>query len=125
MSEPGSGPPSADERISAAHARLARSLLVMPIARLVLGAERAGLTSHLVEHGFDDQFASDLHQQLEQGGSAIILLTHSVVRDRVLAELTRYGGTLLRTTVSVEDDVLRLMDGEHTTPPVSRSTVGG
>lgn len=95
-----------------APAELTRSLLVMPLARLVLGAERAGLIARLIEHGLDDQFAFDLNHQLEQGGSAIILLAPAGERDRVLAQLTRYGGTLLRTTISVEDDVLPLIGSQ-------------
>jgi uncharacterized membrane protein len=95
-----------------AHAELTRSLLVMPLARLLLGAERGGLIARLIEHGLDDQFAFDLNHQLEQGGSAIILLAPAGERNRVLAKLTRYGGTVLRTTISVEDDVVSLIPGQ-------------
>jgi uncharacterized membrane protein len=102
-----------DDEVSAAHARLARSLLLMPLTGLVLGAERSGLTTRLVEHGIDDQFASDLLQQIEHGGSAIVLLTRATTRDRVLAEIARFGGTVLRTSVSVEADVLPLIEKEQ------------
>jgi len=102
-----------DGEVSADHARLARSLLLMPLIGLVLGAESSGLTTRLVEHGFDDQFAADLLQQLEHGGSAIVVLTRANTRDRVLAEIARLGGTVLRTSVSVEGDVLPLIEKEH------------
>jgi uncharacterized membrane protein len=102
-----------DDEVSLAHARVARSLLLMPLTGLVLGAEGSGLTSRLVEHGFDDQFAFDLLQQLEHGGSAIVLLTPATTRDRVLAEIARLGGTVLRTSGSVEADVLPLIEKEH------------
>jgi uncharacterized membrane protein len=88
---------------------LARSLLVTPLIGLVLGCESRGLRTHLIDHGFDDQFASDLNRQLGHGQSAIVLITDATERDRVLSALAPHGGTLLRTTVSIEADVLPLV----------------
>ena len=94
---------------TAKHARLARSLLFMPLIGLVLGGESGGMRAQLIERGFDDQFASDLNQQLRPGGSAILLLTDTPGRDLLLHELTPHGGTLLHTTVSIDMDVLPLV----------------
>ena len=63
--------------------------------------------------------STDLLQQLEHGGSAIVLLTRANTRDRVLAEIARFGGTVLRTAVSVEADVLPLIEKEQSAADVT------
>jgi uncharacterized membrane protein len=108
-----------------ARARLARSLLVMPLARLLLGAEGAGLTPRLAEYGIDDQFVADLSAQLELGGSALFIVARPEVRDRLLAELAPYGGTVLRSSVSLADAVARMIDDASLRAPRTRKARHG
>jgi uncharacterized membrane protein len=90
--------------------RFAPSLLVMPLVRLMLRAAAAGMAPRLAEYGLDDQFATDLNAELQPGGSAIVLVAPRPLRDEVLASITRFGGTVLRTSVALDTDLLQLID---------------
>lgn len=66
-----------------------------------LGASEFGLLS---DYGIPDQFIKDLGSTIQRGTSAIFLLIRSVDQDKLLNRISRYEGTILKTSLSKEQE---------------------
>ena len=78
-------------------------LFFNPIFALV-GAAAGALSGALTDIGIDDNFMRDLGSTIEPGTSAIFVLIRKSTPDRVLADLSKYEGKVLRTSLSKEDE---------------------
>jgi uncharacterized membrane protein len=67
------------------------------------------LIGHLGEQGIDKAFQEQVREHLKPRTSALFLIIEQVTEDKALAALERYGGTVLKTSLSEEDDK-RLQD---------------
>jgi uncharacterized membrane protein len=74
-----------------------------PIFALV-GAAAGALSGALSDIGIDDNFIRDLGSTIEPGTSAIFVLVRKSTPDRVLADLSKFEGKVLRTSLSKEDE---------------------
>ena len=74
-----------------------------PIFALV-GAATGALSGALSDIGIDDNFMRDLGSTIEPGTSAIFVLVRKSTPDRVLADLSKFEGKVLRTSLSKEDE---------------------
>ncbi|WP_373540950.1 DUF1269 domain-containing protein [Chamaesiphon sp.] len=74
-----------------------------PIFALV-GAAAGALSGALTDIGIDDNFMRDLGSTIEPGTSAIFVLVRKSTPDRVLADLSKFEGKVLRTSLSKEDE---------------------
>ena len=79
-------------------------LFLMPLAGMIIGAATGALVGKLSDYGINDGFIRDLSQQLQPGSSALFVLVRRVTPDRVMAEVSTYGGTVLHTSLSTEDE---------------------
>jgi uncharacterized membrane protein len=79
-------------------------LILIPIAGMAIGAGIGAGTGALVgslgDYGIDDQFVRRLGAHLTPNSSAIILLVRRVTADKVVPELSRFGGTVIQTSLS-------------------------
>jgi uncharacterized membrane protein len=79
-------------------------LILIPIAGMAIGAGVGAGTGALVgglgDYGIDDQFVKRLGAHLTPNSSAIILLVRRVAADKVVPELSRFGGTVIQTSLS-------------------------
>ncbi|MDC3957041.1 DUF1269 domain-containing protein [Polyangium jinanense] len=71
-----------------------------PVFGLAVGAATGALTGKASDYGIDDAFMKRLAEQMKPGSSAIFTLTRKVTADKVIPELAKYGGTVLRTSLS-------------------------
>jgi uncharacterized membrane protein len=78
-------------------------LFFNPIFALV-GAAAGALSGALSDIGIDDNFIRDLGSTLEPGTSAIFVLVRKSTPDRVLEDLSKFEGKVLRTSLSKEDE---------------------
>ena len=74
-----------------------------PIFALV-GAAAGALSGALSDIGIDDNFMRDLGSTIEPGTSAIFVLVRKSTPDRVLEDLSKFEGKVLRTSLSKEDE---------------------
>jgi uncharacterized membrane protein len=74
-----------------------------PIFALV-GAAAGALSGALSDIGINDDFMRDLGSTIEPGTSAIFVLVRKSTPDRVLADLSKFEGKVLRTSLSKEDE---------------------
>lgn len=75
-------------------------LFFAPLLGMAVGAASGALSGKFSDFGIDDNFMQDVGTQLQPGGSALFVLVRRATPDRVLEEVGRYGGTVLRTSLS-------------------------
>jgi uncharacterized membrane protein len=69
-----------------------------------VGAGAGALSGRLSDYGIDDDFIKSLGSHIQQGSSALFVLVRKVTPDKVLPEIQKYGGTVLKTSLSNEQD---------------------
>jgi uncharacterized membrane protein len=89
-------------------------LFMNPLAGLVgsiAGGAGAGAMTNaaseyglLSDYGIPDQFIKDLGSTITRGASAIFLLIRSVDQDKLLSGFSKYEGTILKTSLSKEQE---------------------
>lgn len=83
-------------------------LFLNPLAGLLtgaaLGAGAGALSAALSDYGIDDEFIRSLGSTIEPGSSALFTLVRRATFDKVLDELRPFGGTILRTSLSREQE---------------------
>jgi uncharacterized membrane protein len=71
---------------------------------LAVGAGAGALSGKLSDYGIDDQFIKSLGSNIRPGSSALFVLVRKVTPDKVVPEIQKYGGTVLKTSLSNEQD---------------------
>lgn len=83
-------------------------LFLNPLAGLAVGsavgAGTGALSGSLVDYGIDDDFIRELGETLTPNSSALFLLVRKAQPEKVLAELKGFGGRVLRSSLSPEDE---------------------
>jgi uncharacterized membrane protein len=77
-------------------------LFLAPLLGMAVGAAAGGAAGALTDVGVDDKFLKELGDKLEPGGAALIVLVHRSTPDKVLPEISRYGGEVLQSSLSDE-----------------------
>ena len=93
-------------------------LFLAPLFGMAIGAASGALAGKMSDAGVNDDFMKQLGAKLPPGGAALIALGRSDTPDRVLDRLRPFGGEVIQTSLSDEDEArLRAALGE----PVSAS----
>jgi len=83
-------------------------LFLNPLAGLLTGAAfgagAGALSGMLSDYGIDDDFIRSLGDTLEPGTSALFVLVRRATLDKVLPELRPFGGQVIRTSLSTEQE---------------------
>jgi uncharacterized membrane protein len=83
-------------------------LFLNPLLGWVTGAAFGGgagaLAGHLSDYGINDGFMRSLAQQLKPDSSALFVLVRKVQPDKVLKELSQFRGTVIRSSLSPEQE---------------------
>ncbi len=79
-------------------------LVLNPLIGLAAGVAAGAATGALTDYGISDRFMRDLASEMRPGTSAVFLLVRQATADRLHAELARYGGTVLHTSLSADDE---------------------
>jgi uncharacterized membrane protein len=69
-----------------------------------LGAGAGALSGALADYGIDDDFIRELGQALQPGTSAIFALVRKMQPEKVLAEMSRFRGRVIRSSLSPEQE---------------------
>lgn len=102
-------------------------LVLMPIAGMAIGASvgagTGALTGSLRDYGIDDNFIKRLSTALTPNSSAIFLLVRRVTADKVVPEFSRFGGTIIQTSLS-KDAEAKLQAALARSAPPAEGTSG-
>ena len=79
-------------------------LFLNPLLGLAVGASAGAVSGALVDLGINDQFMKDLAATLTPNSSALFVLVRKSTPDKVLDEVKGTGGTILKTSLSHEDE---------------------
>ena len=79
-------------------------LFLNPLLGAAVGAGSGALGGYFTDLGVDDNFAKKVGDSLPPGGSALLVLFRKVTADKVLPELAHFGGTVLQTSWSDEQE---------------------
>ena len=78
--------------------------LIGMVTGAAIGAGSGALAGALADYGIDDKFIQSVGATIEPGSSALFVLVRSVTADKVLPELQPFAGTVLRTSLSNEQE---------------------
>jgi uncharacterized membrane protein len=69
-----------------------------------VGAGAGALSGALADYGINDDFIKELGKSFEPGSSALFMLVRRVTIDKVLPELKPFGGKIIKTSLSKEQE---------------------
>jgi uncharacterized membrane protein len=79
-------------------------LFLNPLLGAAAGAAGGALSGYLTDVGIDDKFLKEAGEALTPGQAALCVLVRKVTADKVLPEMAHFGGTVLRTNLTSEQE---------------------
>ncbi len=79
-------------------------IFFVPLFGLAIGAASGAAAGAVSDYGIDDNFMKELGQKLDPGNAAVFVLVREATRDKVVPELARYGGHVIQSSLSNEQE---------------------
>lgn len=79
-------------------------LFLNPLFGLAVGASAGAISGALSDVGIDDKVMKSMAETLKQGTAALCVLIRQMTADKVLDELKQFGGTVIQSNLSHEDE---------------------
>jgi uncharacterized membrane protein len=79
-------------------------LFLNPLFGFAIGAAAGAITGALQDVGIDDNFMKQLGQTLKPDSAALFVLIRQMTPDKVVEEIKKFGGTLIQTNLSNENE---------------------
>ncbi|MFF5788928.1 DUF1269 domain-containing protein [Streptomyces sp. NPDC012693] len=79
-------------------------LFLLPGLGLLTGAALGGLVGRLSKSGVDDRFRQQVGDLLKPGAAAVVIMASKVTDDKFTMAMRPHGGTVLKTSLSDEDE---------------------
>jgi uncharacterized membrane protein len=77
-------------------------LFLAPLVGMAVGAAAGGAAGAMADVGVDDRFLKDLGTKLAPDSAALIVLVHRSTPDKVLPEISSFGGDVIQSSLSDE-----------------------
>jgi uncharacterized membrane protein len=87
-------------------------LFFIPVFGMAIGAGMGALMGKVAKTSIDKQFQDQVRGMLKPGTSALFLVLEKVTPDKAIDAMSRYGGTVLTTSLS-KDDEKELQEALH------------
>src|ERR1700751_1689203 len=75
-------------------------LFFVPVFGMALGAGLGALMAKIEKTGINDEFQDQVRGMLQPGTSALFLVVEKVTPDKAIAAMSKFGGTVLKTSLS-------------------------
>jgi uncharacterized membrane protein len=79
-------------------------LFLAPLFGMAIGAATGAVAGKAADVGVNDDFMKTLGAKLAPGGAALIALGRTDTPDRVIERLAQFGGEVIQTSLSEEDE---------------------
>jgi uncharacterized membrane protein len=79
-------------------------LFFIPVFGMAVGAGMGALMGKITKSGINREFQDQVRGMLEPGTSALFLMVEKVTPDKTVEALSKYGGTVLKTSLSKEGE---------------------
>jgi len=79
-------------------------IFLNPLFGFAIGAAAGAITGALRDVGIDDKFMKELGETLKPGTAALCVLIRQMTADKVVEELQKFGGTLIKTNLCNENE---------------------
>jgi uncharacterized membrane protein len=89
-------------------------LFFIPVLGMAVGAGLGALMGKFAKTSIDRQFQDQVRDMVQPGTSALFLMLEKVTPDKAVEAMSKYGGTVLKTSLSKEDEK-ELQDALHGT----------
>src|SRR5438445_478037 len=86
-------------------------LFFIPVLGMAVGAGMGAIMGKITKSGVDKQFQDQVRGLLKPGTSALFLMVEKVTPDKAVEAMSKYGGTVLKTSLSKVGDELRIPAG--------------
>ena len=93
-----------------------RSPLFIPFLGMAIGAGIGALLGRVSKAGVDEAFQNQVREMLKPGTSALFMVVEQMTTDKAMDALSKYGGTVLKTSLSREAEK-QLQDALHGEQP--------
>jgi uncharacterized membrane protein len=91
-------------------------IFLAPLFGMAIGAASGALAGKFTDTGVNDQFMKELGAKMQPGGAALIVLGRTTTPEKVLERIGKYGGEVIQTSLSDEqENHLRAALGETVT----------
>jgi uncharacterized membrane protein len=79
-------------------------IFLVPIAGMAVGAATGAIVGKLSDYGIDDKWIKEVAAGIPANGSALFVMARSANAERVLPEMAKFGGTVIRTNLTAEQE---------------------
>jgi uncharacterized membrane protein len=79
-------------------------IFLMPLFGMAIGAASGAAAGALSDYGIDDNFMKELGDKLPNGAAAVLVLVREATRDKVVPEISKYGGHVIQSSLSNEQE---------------------
>jgi uncharacterized membrane protein len=79
-------------------------IFLNPLFGMAIGAAAGAISGSLRDVGIDDNFMKNLARTLKPGTAALCVLVHQMTPDKVVEEIQKFGGTVIQTNLSHENE---------------------
>jgi uncharacterized membrane protein len=79
-------------------------IFLMPLFGMAIGAASGAIAGKASDYGIDDKFMKELGEKLQPGNAAVFVLVREATRDKVVPEISKYGGHVIQSSLSDEQE---------------------
>jgi uncharacterized membrane protein len=79
-------------------------IFFVPLFGMAVGAAAGAAGGAMSDYGIDDNFMKEIGEKLPEGGAAVFVLVKEATRDKVVPEVAQYGGHLIQSSLSTEQE---------------------
>ena len=79
-------------------------LFFIPVFGMAVGAGMGALMGKVTKTGIDKQFEDQVRGMIQPGTSALFLMVEKVTPDKAIEAMSKYGGTVLKTSLSKQGE---------------------
>ena len=87
-------------------------LFFLPVFGMAIGAGMGALMGKLTKSSIDKEFRDQVRDLVQPGTSALFLMLEKATPDKALEAMSKFGGTVLKTSLSKKDEQ-ELQDALH------------